>query len=215
MDKTTNFLIFGDSYSTYEGCIPEGYATYYCKDGREDVPVTKMEKEDTWWSKLIAKTGANLLLNNSWSGSTIGYTGYNNADCSKTSSFIYRYRKLFEEGFFKNNRVDEIIVFGGTNDSWSEAPLGEMKFSSWEEKDLFFVLPAICYFAWLIKKDLPNTKVYFVVNTEIKAEIQNAIQAAAERFGAKAIVLENVDKDFRHPTKAGMTDICEEIFAAL
>ena len=30
-----NFMILGDSYSTYAGCIPEGYAVYYCKEGRE------------------------------------------------------------------------------------------------------------------------------------------------------------------------------------
>ena len=215
MNKSTNFIIIGDSYSTYEGCIPEGYDTYYAKEGMGDCPVQKMEKSDTWWSKFIEKTGANLLLNESWSGSTIGHTGYDNADWSNFKSYIYRYRKLVKEGFFKNNRVDTIIVFGGTNDSWSNAPLGEMQFSNWEEKDLFFVLPAICYFAWLLKNDLPDTQIYFVVNTDIKAEIQNALQVAAEKFGAKAIVLENIDKDWGHPTKQGMTDICEQIFANL
>ncbi len=45
-----NIVIFGDSYSTYEGCIPEGYATYYSKIGCADGPsVTKMDKEETWW----------------------------------------------------------------------------------------------------------------------------------------------------------------------
>jgi len=28
-----NILIFGDSYSTYEGYIPEGYPTYYSSQG--------------------------------------------------------------------------------------------------------------------------------------------------------------------------------------
>ena len=213
MKQGKNLLIFGDSYSTYAGCIPQGYATYYAPMVRESVPVTKMEKSDTWWAKFIEKTGMNLLLNNSWSGSTIGYTGYNNSDCSKTSSFIYRYRKLVEEGFFKANRVDTLIVFGGTNDSWSGAPLGEMKYADWEEKDLFFVLPAICYLACVLKRDLPDTKVYFVVNTDIKAEIQNALQEAAEKFGLNAIVLQAISKECGHPTKQGMTEICEQILA--
>jgi hypothetical protein len=104
-------------------------------------------------------------------------------------------------------------VFGGTNDSWSEAPLGELKFSGWEEKDLFSVLPAICYLAWKITHDLPNTKVHFVINTDIKPIIQNALKTAAERFGANPIVLQNVDKQNGHPTKTGMTDICEQILA--
>ena len=28
-----NVMIFGDSYSTYAGCIPKGYATYYSPEG--------------------------------------------------------------------------------------------------------------------------------------------------------------------------------------
>ena len=99
-----NIVIFGDSYSTYEGCIPDGYATYYSPNGREEGPaVTKMNVDSTWWKQFIDLCGVNLLLNNSWSGSTIGYTGYNNADCSKSSSFIYRYNKLKDENFFKKN----------------------------------------------------------------------------------------------------------------
>ena len=101
-----NLMIFGDSYSTYAGMIPEGYAVYYSKEGRGDPEfmVTKMEAEDTWWMRLINATDATLVQNNSWSGSTVGYTGYS-GDCSHTSSFIYRYRQLKERGFFKENRI--------------------------------------------------------------------------------------------------------------
>ena len=188
-----NIVIFGDSYSTYEGCIPDGYATYYSPNGRAEGPaVTKMNVDSTWWKQFIDLCGVNLLLNNSWSGSTIGYTGYNNADCSKSSSFIYRYNKLKDENFFKKNIVDIVFVFGGTNDSWSEAPLGEMKFSGWEEKDFFNVLPAICYFVYTLKKDLLDAEIFFIINTDIKLEIQNAIKEAAEYYGAKSIRLNNV-----------------------
>ena len=40
-------IIFGDSYSTYEGHIPEGYAVYYPRLDVGDVG-------ETWWS-LVAK----------------------------------------------------------------------------------------------------------------------------------------------------------------
>ena len=55
-----NILIMGDSYSTYEGMIPKGYATYYSKEGRADpaYAVTKMNVEDTWWMRLIRATAA-------------------------------------------------------------------------------------------------------------------------------------------------------------
>ena len=86
-----NLVIFGDSYSTHKDHIPSGYAHYYCDGGRSpEEPVTNMTVDKTWWYQLIENTGATLVRNDSWSGSTIGYTGYS-GDCSKTSSFICRY----------------------------------------------------------------------------------------------------------------------------
>ena len=114
-----NVLIFGDSYSTFENFIPDGYAAYYTKAGHPGTDVRRVE--ETWWHQVITKADMNLILNNSWSGSTICYTGYNNTDCSQSSSFIYRLRKLIEQGFFEKNKVDTVFVFGGTNDSWADA----------------------------------------------------------------------------------------------
>ena len=85
-----NILIFGDSYSTYEGYIPDGYATYYPS-------LDVLTVDETWWMRYIKKINGNLIQNNSWSGSTICYTGYN-GDCSHTNSFIYRYMEGKQEG---------------------------------------------------------------------------------------------------------------------
>ena len=197
-----NIIIFGDSYSTFKDHIPDGYITYY--------PLLDVNQVEE-----IPKANCNLIQNNSWSGSTIGYTGYGNTDCSKSSSFIYRYKKLKEEGFFEKNSVDTIFVFGGTNDSWSDAPLGEMKFSDWEEKDLFNVLPAICYFAYLLKTDLPNVKTVFIINTDIKEEIQDAMEKAAHYYSLQSVRLKDIDKLDGHPTKKGMIDICEQLLKSL
>ncbi len=214
MDKAIkNVVIFGDSYSTFEGYIPDGYATYYSTANMTPTDVCRVE--ETWWKSFVDKLGANLVLNNSWSGSTIGHTGYENSDCSQSSSFIYRFRQLVKEGFFKANAVDTVLVFGGTNDSWSGAPLGEMKFSDWEEKDLFSVLPAICYLAYALKAELPNANVIFLVNTEIREEIQNAIREAAEYYGAKAVTLQEIDKEGGHPTIKGMQAICEQLITTI
>lgn len=114
--KSENIMIFGDSYSTYEGHIPAGYAVYY--SGHRDNPPDVFDVKNTWWGRLIAETDSTLVQNNSWSGSTIGYTGYNNSDCSHSSSFIYRFEKLLAEGFFEEHKIDRLFVFGGTNDSW-------------------------------------------------------------------------------------------------
>ena len=211
-----NIVIFGDSYSTHEHIIPEGYKSYYYDDGKEDGPsVSKMQMEDTWWYKFISHINARLLRNDSWSGSTIGHTGYNGADCSSSCSFIYRYRKLKEEGFFEENKPDTVIVFGGTNDSWSDAPLGEIKTSGWEEADLFNVLPAICYFAHTLREDFPNTEIIFIINTELKEEISSCIEYASKKYGFKSIRLENISKENGHPTKQGMIEISEQVMRAL
>ena len=209
------FVIFGDSYSTHLNHIPEGYAHYYCDEGRApDQPVTKMQMRETWWGQMMERTDATLVLNDSWSGSTIGYTGYA-GDCSTSSSFIYRYRKLVENGFFTKNEIDTIIVFGGTNDSWSNAPLGVEKYSDFYENELFSVLPSICYFMKTLKYEHPNARVVFIGNCDIKREILDCMQHAAQQFSVDFVELHDIDKINGHPTVLGMTQICEQIIEKL
>ena len=203
-----NILILGDSYSTFEGCIPEGYATYY-----PALDVTRAEQ--TWWSRVLRATGARLAQNNSWSGSTVCYTAYDGVDCSRTNSFICRYRKLKKEGFFEKNAVDTVLVFGGTNDSWANAPLGEIRFDDPGESDLFCVLPAICHLAASLKRDLPKAEIVLMINTGIKEPIQNALEAAAAHYGVKSLRLRDIEKEAGHPTAEGMAQICKQVLAVL
>ena len=67
--------ILGDSYSTFAGHNPEGYAPFYPND-RNDV--TKVE--ETWWDLYIKIMGYALEENNSWGGTTICNTGYGRMD---------------------------------------------------------------------------------------------------------------------------------------
>lgn len=206
-----NFLIFGDSYSTHKEYIPAEYPHYYCTEGRDpNAPVTKMKPQETWWGRMLACSDATLVANNSWSGSTIGYTGYA-GDCSSTSSFICRYLQLREAGFFATHDIDTIFVFGGTNDSWSNAPLGEAIYENWKREDLFCVLPAICWFMNRLKEDLPEKRIVFIANCDIKPEIVDCMTASAERIGVECVVLHDVDKMSGHPTVLGMSQICEQI----
>ncbi len=210
-----NFMIFGDSYSTHKDYIPEGYPVYYCSEGRSpDRPVTKMLPTQTWWGRLMEHTGVTLIQNNSWSGSTIGHTGYE-GDCSQTSSFICRYRQLLASGFFEKNRIDTFFVFGGTNDSWSDAPLGTEMFSDWQESDLFCVLPAICYFMAQLKQNHPKARIVFIANCDIKEEIVACIQNASQRLGVECVTLHDIDKFTGHPTILGMEQICRQILEQL
>ena len=58
-----NAVIFGDSYSTFEGFVPNGFRVYYSESGRPETDVTKVE--ETWWHQVEREAGINLVLNNS------------------------------------------------------------------------------------------------------------------------------------------------------
>ena len=213
MKKLGNIVIFGDSYSTYEGYIPEGYAAYYSghREGEPDI----FDVKNTWWSRLLAATNSTLIQNNSWSGSTIGYTGYENSDCSHSSSFIFRFEEMLADGFFERNKIDTVFVFGGTNDSWSNAPFGELKFQGIEKSDLFCVLPAISYLAKRLKDELPNARIIFIGNCDIKSEIADAMRSTCEHYGICYVALSEIDKINGHPTDLGMEQICEQVLEGI
>ena len=211
--KFGNVLIFGDSYSTFKGWVPKGNAVYYPPiiEGRPKIT----EVSDTWWHAFINETDSALVLNESWSGSTIGYTGYGGADTSKTSSFITRLRKMRSDGFFEKNKIDTVFVFGATNDSWSDAPIGKNKYTGRSESDLYFVLPAICAFLEELKEVLPKAKTVFIINCGLKEEIISGIKRACKHYSAKTVFLSEIDKKADHPTVLGMTQIKNQILKKL
>ena len=208
-----NAIIFGDSYSTFAGYIPDGYAIYYSETERAETGITQVSQ--TWWHQVCREAGFNLVQNNSWSGSTIGHTGFYNADCSRSSSFIYRLRKLTEDGFFEENEIHTAFVFGGTNDSWLHVPLGEEKYSGWEENELFSVLPAVTYFLNLLKKTLPRAEIFCLINTEMKPEITACMEKACKMYGITPVTFEKIDKKNGHPTVQGMVDIKDRVLQVM
>jgi hypothetical protein len=208
-----NVLILGDSYSTFEGYIPKGYDVYYQGDGSYDTGVTRVE--ETWWHQLITETKSNLVLNDSWSGSTICYKGYDDCDCSETSSFICRLEKMNKNGFFEENKIDTLFIFGATNDSWIGVPLGEEKYENFTKDELFTVLPAICCLVKRAREILPNAKIYYIINTELKEEIVNTILSACKKYGASTVTLADIDKVKGHPTIKGMAQIKNQILLSV
>ena len=205
-------MIFGDSYSTFKDYIPENYAVYYHKDA--DYTDVKLV-ENTWWHRLITETNSKLIVNDSWSGSTICHTGYNNSDCSKTSSFVYRLNKYISEGFFEKNKIDTVFVFGGTNDSCAGSPIGELKYSNWNDEELFSFFPAITYFFNKLKETLPNTRIVCVINTQLRPEITNGMIEACAHYGVDCIKLKDINKTSGHPTIKGMEQIKNQIIEDL
>jgi len=196
--------ILGDSYSTFLGHIPEGNAYWYSSRPQGDNDVVKVE--DTWWSKFCAANGYELVLNESWSGSTICNTGYNAQPCP-TWSFIARMKNIVAG----ENDPDLILVFGGTNDSWANSPIGELKFKDWTEEDLKNYLPACCYMLDYLTSEAPDAEVVCIINSELKPEITQGQIDACAHYGAHALQLEDIDKILGHPSVAGMTAISDQL----
>ncbi|MGN1154773.1 MAG: SGNH/GDSL hydrolase family protein, partial [Agathobacter sp.] len=51
MRQGTTMAILGDSYSTYDGYVPDDYATWYNDHGNE-APNDMTSVEQTWWHHL-------------------------------------------------------------------------------------------------------------------------------------------------------------------
>lgn len=213
-----NVFILGDSYSTFHKYIPESYSYYYDEKGPAYLKLNpEMELNDndvcnvnqTWWYDLVKENGT-LLRNCSWSGTTICNTGYDGKDNSEIS-FIARFEKLLKEGYFKENRVDTFFLFGGTNDSFANAPFGNKICSGWSLADLYDVFPAFSYLIHIITLNLPQTKIYCILNTELKNEISTFYKFVCEKNNVEVIELHNIEKVEGHPTVKGMMEIKGQI----
>ena len=106
MKNLGNILIIGDSYSTFEGCVPNGNSVWYFSN--ENLEQTDVcNKEQTWWWQLLNETDSKLILNESFSGSTVCNT---ERPTIPHTSFVYRLNNLIEGGFFKENQIDTVFV---------------------------------------------------------------------------------------------------------
>lgn len=200
----TKVTIFGDSYSTFEGYIPSTHEPWYapvgsmfCK-GDNDVKTV----EQTWWWQVIEKMGWQLETNNSWSGSTVGYFGYQNENYH-VRSFNTRVAYLGEP--------DIIFCFAGTNDSWTGENPGEYKYANWDENDMWYFRPAMARLCSTMKQNYPNAKVYFILNTELKDWTNESVMTICTHYGIPVIVLKDIDKQLGHPSEKGMKAIAEQV----
>ena len=200
----TKVTIFGDSYSTFEGYIPSTHEPWYapvgsmfCK-GDNDVKTV----EQTWWWQVIEKMGWQLETNNSWSGSTVGYFGYQNEN--------YHVRSFNTRGAYLGD-PDIIFCFAGTNDSWTGENPGEYKYANWDENDMWYFRPAMARLCSTMKQNYPNAKVYFILNTELKDWTNESVMTICKHYGIPVIVLKDIDKQLGHPSEKGMKAIAEQV----
>jgi hypothetical protein len=200
--QTKAVSILGDSYSTYEDFVTPATNElwYYAKNSDQKTDVKDVRQ--TWWHQLIKENGWRLAVNNSYSGATISYTGYDGNDYSPRS-FNTRMDNL--------GQPDIIFIFGATNDSWAGSPIGDFKYEDIKKADLYEFRPALAHMLRWMTDRYVNTEIYFILNTELKDEINTSVKTICTHYGVPVITLTEVDKISGHPSVKGMRQIADQV----
>lgn len=196
--------ILGDSYSTFEGYIPAGNQTYYNMTDWAKTGVTDVKQ--TWWWQVVKEGGYKLGANDSYSGATISYSGYDDKDYVDRS-FITRLPRL--------GNPDIILIFGGINDHWADVPIGEYKYEDIRRADLYTFRPAVIKLLQTAQERYPNAKLYFVIGEDLKESITGSIQEICRHFGVPCVQLEGIETESGHATVQGMKDIARQVLAMM
>lgn len=195
-------IVFGDSYSTFKGCVPEGYSTWY-----STVPVERtdvFDADSTWWRIFCAEKGYDLIMNSSYSGSCVCTTGYEGK--YQSEAFVNRVKTDIP------GPADLFLIFGGTNDCWCGSPVGKVVAPwRWDKADLSQSIPAMCYMIGYLKENCPQAQIVVINNSEICAELVEGYAAAAKLYGVDCIQLYGIDKKADHPSKLGMRQIAHQL----
>ena len=230
--------LIGDSISTFSGWsnIAPGStsaAIYYPKDWLNDV-------NQTYWKKLVDRTGMNLLVNNSWSGSECaGSASSSSCVVSQTNN---RCHQLHKNGI----NPDYILINIGTNDFDHDFELGVWngrgeKFpDNPETTSPSTFREAYAVMLYRLRIYYPLARVFCCTipcgNNEgdgfneingkgySLAEWNDAIREVATAFGAKVIEMATAGMDYYtlstlygdgrlHPSEAGMERMYEIIRA--
>ena len=106
--KDKYFSILGDSLSTFKGVSEPSFAYFYDETKKLEADVITVS--DTWWGMVIDYLNAKVLVNNSFSGSTVSYSPL--YECESYGCSKERTSSLDKNGV----EPDVIMIYLGTND---------------------------------------------------------------------------------------------------
>ena len=111
------FSIIGDSISTYQGYLPDGFGTFYPRGDVDDPSYT-------WWGILESITGMKLLKNASWTASRVM------GDSQDSTGKVGCSDKRIAEVADGSVTPDIILIFMGTNDFGYNSPIGSYSYGA-------------------------------------------------------------------------------------
>ena len=208
------YSVIGDSISTFENTTPDGYAIYY--DKRTQQINNLRDAGDMWWSVVGRTTGAQLLVNGSWSGGTV--VGEFPGACSRERTSV-----LGKDGV----SPDYILIYIGINDCGIGARLRK---DVPGEPDQTCFASAYRLMLSRLREAYPGTKIFcgtimrsrlvgndqwdLVQNLGRRdlADFNEEIRSAAKEYGCAVIDLFLTGKRYEaldgvHPTAKGHADI--------
>lgn len=211
--STIRFSVLGDSFSAFEGMVdPSTNDTF----PYENIGVTST---DMWWHKVATEMEWVMDKNNSFSGALVSnFDGFSGGNYYAPNSYLRRMGDL--------GNPDVIFVFGGTNDIYKGAPLGDFIYSDWPEEQLCNFRPAMAYLFDGLRRLYPHAEIYCLVDmelcisdTSIDDEIRQAyiesMHRIASHYNVQCIDLYAIHKSHWHPDVQGQDDIARQVIEAL
>lgn len=193
------FAIIGDSISTYENYIPEGFDAFYPYPTADVTDVNK-----TWWMQTINALGGTMFSNNSYSGTCVVGGG----DSTNLMSRL-------EHTLVSGQAPDVILIYMGSNDCAS-------MYVTYAE-----FVKAYAIMIKNLKKLCPNSEIILCTLADSPfyehddmIEYNNVIRSNAKEFDLKLIDMEDISLhgklvDSAHPNTDGMTVIADKIIEEL
>ena len=201
--------IYGDSVSTFEGWLPEGYAAYYPIN-----PVNVLTVEETWWYNAISKVNARYHTNASYSNTGVVTTGSPEALKGTEITRIKTLRKDTQD-------PDIIIIYLGVNDckrsitakSFKEGYMTMIERMEEEFSGTQIMVCTLNACSFSVKECFNLRLEYNIVIREVAAEYNLPVIELDKVITEenKAIYMANM----LHPNRAGMDEISKEVVRVL
>ncbi len=228
--KNKYFSILGDSISTFEGVSEPKDAVYY--DTARKLASGIVTVSDTWWGQVVERLGGKLLVNNSWSGSTVCWNPQYQVPSYGCSD--ERTASLGKNGI----EPDVIIVFMGTNDWGYGFQVVSSKHVKGDEHNCAIFSNAYQTMLKKLRANYPKAEIwcmtlpiscclekesfefpYYYGGRHI-SEYCDAIKEIAQQYNCRVIDLysggESYDTlDGFHPNSSGMRAITKELLKML